>query len=109
MKVQKCICCNKKVELIWDDLDFLKSATYISIEPEYGSKYDGEIYKFIICDNCITIKSQRNALRFIPQTINPTFFTKIKKNRKNGRKEKYDRKQMFTECVITVCYDYILS
>ncbi len=79
MKVQKCICCNKKVELIWDDLDFLKSATYISIEPEYGSKYDGEIYKFIICDNCITIKSQRNALRFIPQTINPTFFTKIKK------------------------------
>jgi len=56
-----CIICNKSIYKIWDNLDFLNSATSFKIEPGYGSSFDGEILNFCICDNCLDIKKKNTA------------------------------------------------
>lgn len=48
----KCFKCNEKVKHI-PNTEFLDAATKIGIYPEYGSIYDGEILRIIICDDCL--------------------------------------------------------
>lgn len=51
-----CICCNKTVTK--DHGMFPNEGTFDLIYPYYGSKHDGDILLFAICDDCVTTKKE---------------------------------------------------
>jgi len=59
----KCICCSKKIEHIdtgFDDSDVTQSCYNLSnvvrLNAGYGSRYDGDVIYFGICDKCLDEK-----------------------------------------------------
>ena len=50
---------------IWNGIDLIHGGSHVFIDPEYGSKFDGKEFNFIICDECLAQRiPKRNALQF---------------------------------------------
>ena len=72
-----CICCNKKIKLeqtIKPDksnidkgltTNFDIKGVNIQIRPQYGSKFDSDIYLLSICDDCINTKLNTGQLKVL--------------------------------------------
>ena len=69
MKKYNCICCNKEIECYddvsdtydWNMMWIDGSVDQMSIN--YGSKFDGEILSFGICDDCIEEKKNKEIIK----------------------------------------------
>ena len=50
---------------IWNGIDLIHGGSHVFIDPGYGSKFDGDEFNFIICDECLAQRiPKRNALQF---------------------------------------------
>ena len=73
----KCIVCDKKIELLHDDVTTVNQDKYDilsrlynsgvvdSFDAGYGSKYDGSTFYFGICDSCIEKKLKTSNIVYI--------------------------------------------
>lgn len=56
-RCKECIICGNKT--VYDDDYGFKNSTPFEVKPQYNSKHDGEVFSFIICDECLD-KFDRN-------------------------------------------------
>jgi hypothetical protein len=73
----KCIICDKKIELLYDDDSAVNhnkhdiinrlynNGVVDSFDAGYGSKYDGSTFYFGICDSCIEKKLETSNIVYI--------------------------------------------
>jgi hypothetical protein len=63
-----CIICQKQINYLWDqdiagtlphNLDY---AVDLEIYAGYGSIHDGDVYKAVICDECLTTLISKNLV-----------------------------------------------
>lgn len=62
LKPYRCFCCSKII-LTSDKDGFVQGGLISEITAHYGSKFDGNIYKIAICDQCIEERNGR--LKFV--------------------------------------------
>ncbi len=62
-----CIKCDKAIVFLWpeEDNNNLSSATDFNIKPQYGSDFDLNVYKAMICDSCLNKLIQNKQVTFI--------------------------------------------
>jgi len=64
-----CICCGKEIPsiILKDDdvsMSMWNGGSVDKIITGYGSRFDGDIYFFGICDDCIEIEKQKGSIKF---------------------------------------------
>jgi hypothetical protein len=66
-----CIICEKQIKYLWDETHNLKnvveipnlnSAIDIDLCAGYGSIHDGDMYRAVICDSCMTTLIAKNLV-----------------------------------------------
>jgi len=71
----KCICCEKQIERLYDDIDdgpkesgMWNDAVVCSVLANYGSRHDGTRFIVAICDSCTAIKQIAGVLLIHPDS-----------------------------------------
>lgn len=70
MQTFQCICCGRSIDSLWFDSVTIESpeqgawngGVVEKIHMPYGSKHDGEVFVFAICDNCIDEKIENGLI-----------------------------------------------
>lgn len=64
-----CLCCEKKMfdldEKDWNVNSIEVNCLVEKVEVGYGSKYDGDILRICICDNCLEEKIQKGTILYL--------------------------------------------
>ena len=79
-----CICCNKKIEPIYNEVSeeqlifekekgIWNDGIVGSISAGYGSNKDGDIFMIAVCDECLSSKIETGTIALIDNYIEPVY------------------------------------
>ncbi len=71
-----CIVCSFQISKIGGDKDIssmYNDGVVGKLDANYGSKFDGDMYLFGICDRCIETKLSTGELKYIGNYMKPSY------------------------------------